>query len=498
MDFTLIRFWPSLQQRAKVILCCIVLLGFASSFTVSAHEPMINTVTGSSQFFLKLLVLILLSILTFSICQNFRLNKALRKEINKRHSITAELKKQSENNQALLLAAGDGIHVLDLQGNLVLANEAFCQHLGYHSCQVTKLNVADWDAQWSREELIGNIPKLRGVNSTFETLHKRSDGKIIPVEINSIGVDIEGEPLLFCSARDISLRKQQEVQLSQAASVFRHSHDGIVIMDKRGYVMDANQSFTRLTGYSMAEILGRVPPLMNNELAEQGWDIKAKLNTTNPWTGETENTGKNGERYITRFTISQIPNVADEQCTYIGVFTDITPLKQYQAQLENMIHYDNLTQLPNRILLMERLNQALRTSKREKNLVAVLYIDLDGFKPINDTYGHAVGDLFLKHVGEAMMAAIRGNDTLARIGGDEFVSVLAGFTEVEIAERIIERVLQAANKVMLWQDAELRASASIGVCLFPADATTAEALIQKADTAMYAAKRAGKNRYHYL
>ncbi len=498
MHFFRLLFTSLFIYKAKTLLfsTCLLSIGFAT--TLSLSEPIVKTTTTNS-LFLKLLVLILLGLVVFAIIHNCRLNNILRKQMAKHHQITAELKKQSENNQALLLAAGDGIHVLNLKGELVLANEAFCQHLGYHSSQITKLHVADWDAQWTREELVNNIPDLRDTISTFETLHRKKDGSIISVEINTVGVEIDGEPLLFCSARDITQRKQQEMLLRQAASVFHHSHDGIILLDQQGRVLDANQSFTRLTGYTLPEILGRTPPLLNAdcEMGSKEWDLAAHLDNTSIWTGETSNTGKSGKQYITRFTISKVPGDSEEQSTYIGVFTDITPLKQQQAQLEKMIHYDNLTQLPNRVLLMDRLNQAMLNAKRDNSLVAVLYIDLDGFKPINDTFGHALGDTFLCHIGKAMSAAIRGKDTLARIGGDEFVAILSGFDSSTAADPMISRILAAATTPMLYQEQSLQVSASIGVSLFPWHAENAETLLQKADAAMYHAKKSGKDRYHY-
>jgi PAS domain S-box-containing protein len=388
--------------------------------------------------FLKLLLLLLLSSLLFVVLYSFQLHTRLRQEILKRHRATQALQTQLDNNKALLLAAGDGIHVLDLQGNLVLANEAFCRLLGYHCSELKQLNVADWDVQWSKEELIANIPTLRGLVSTFETKHRRRDGKVIAVEVNTVGVDIDQQPLLFCSARDITLRKQQENQLLQAASVFHHSHESIALMDQHGRMVDANQAFSRVTGYSLHEVLGKCPPLMNSEqknpaLCDQ---IKQQLQQTGVWYGETQNLRKNGERYTTKLTISQVPGTELGETSYVGIFTDITPLKEYQRHLESMVNYDALTGLPNRLLLLDRLQQASQLAARATTQLLVLYIDLDGFKLINDRYGHDVGDLFLRHIASAMRQVLRDGDT-------------------------------------------------------------AELLLRKADMAMYHAKRAGKNQWQW-
>lgn len=455
--------------------------------------------------FLKVLSLLLFGSLLFTVFYSFQLHTRLRQEISKRHRTTQALQTQLDNNKALLLAAGDGIHVLDLQGNVVLANEAFCRLLGYHSCEVKQLNVADWDVQWSKEELIANIPTLRGLVSTFETKHRRRDGKVINVEVNTVGVDIDQQPLLFCSARDITLRKQQENQLLQAASVFHHSHESIVLMDQHGRLMDANHAFTRVTGYSLQEVMGQCPPLMNSESKDPTVcaHIKEQLQQTGVWFGETLNVRKNGELYTTKLTISQVPSTEDDGTSYVGIFTDITPLKEYQRQLESMVNYDALTGLPNRLLLLDRLQQAMQIADREDKKALVLYIDLDGFKSINDQHGHDVGDMFLQHIASVMRQALRDFDTLARIGGDEFVAVFATIEGVEQCQQMITRLLLAATTPMVWvapltsERFELQVSASIGVSQYPVHGDRPELLLRKADMAMYHAKRAGKNRWQW-
>lgn len=480
---------------------------FESAMLEPAHqsiEALFVTSIRNEYAFLKVLLLLLFCSLLLAVLYSFQLHTRLRREVVKRHRATQALQTQLDNNKALLLAAGDGIHVLDLQGNLVLANEAFCRLLGYHSSELRQLNVADWDVKWSKEELIANIPTLRGLVSTFETKHRRRDGQVIAVEVNTVGVDIDQQPLLFCSARDITLRKQQENQLLQAASVFHHSHESIALMDQHGRMVDANQAFTRVTGYSLQEVLGQCPPLMNSEQKNQALcaQIKQQLQQTGVWYGETLNVRKNGELYTTKLTISQVPGA---ETSYVGIFTDITPLKEYQRQLESMVNYDALTGLPNRLLLLDRLQQAIQIAARETKKVLVLYIDLDGFKLINDRHGHDVGDLFLRHISAAMRQVLRDCDTVARIGGDEFVAVLPSF-EPQAAEpdqQTVTRLLLAVSTPFRWvspQTAEcfeLQVSASIGASQYPRHGDTAELLLRKADMAMYHAKRAGKNQWQW-
>lgn len=431
---------------------------------------------------------------------SLRINRRLNRAVGKANAAALALQAQRDNNRALLLAAGDGIHVLDLRGNVVLANDAFCRMLGYQPEQVTQLNVAHWDVKWSAEELIRNIPTLRGLISTFETRHRRQDGEVIDVEINTVGVDVDGIPLLFCSARDITARKYAENQLLQAASVFNHARESIMIIDPVGAIVDANDAFTRVTGFSREEVIGQCPPLLNVDhyTPEFCLLIKDALQCSGYWSGETWNRRKSGELYATHLTISRVPNTSGEPQSHVGIFTDITPLIDHQKHLEQIAHYDPLTFLPNRVLLADRLQHALAQTLRRNEMVAVVYVDLDGFKAVNDTYGHNVGDELLVGLSQRMKAALRDGDTLARIGGDEFIAVLVDLVSVEKCERVLERLLKAAAAPLLVGGRDINVSASIGVALYPQHANDADSLLLYADNAMYKAKQAGKNRYVFF
>lgn len=429
-----------------------------------------------------------------------RINRRLSLAVGKANAARQALQVQCDNNRALLLAAGDGIHVLDLRGNVILANDAFCHMLGYSHEQVIQLNVTDWDVKWTAEELITNIPTLRGLISTFETRHRRQDGEIIDVEINTVGVDVDGIPLLFCSARDITARKRTENQLLQAASVFNHARESIMIIDPAGTIVDANETFTRVTGYSREEVIGQCPPLLNVDHYSPEFCllIKDALRSSGYWSGETWNRRKNGELYATHLTISRVPDTSGKIQSHVGIFTDITPFKDHQKHLEQMAHYDSLTLLPNRVLLTDRLQHALAQTLRRNEMVAVVYVDLDGFKAVNDTYGHNVGDELLISLSHRMKAALRDGDTLARVGGDEFVAVLVDLASVERCERVLERLLKAAADPLILGGREINVSASIGVALYPQNANDADSLLLYADNAMYKAKQAGKNRYCFF
>ena len=195
-------------------------------------------------------------------------------------------------------------------------------------------------------------------------------------------------------------------------------------------------------------------------------------------------------------TISAVKTTNGKTQNYVALFSDITPMKEHQQQLEHIAHYDLLTNLPNRMLLADRLCDAMEQCNKKDQSLAVAYLDLDGFKAINDTFGHEVGDELLIELSELMNNALREEDTLARIGGDEFVAVLPNFNNMDDYKLVLERLLQAAMSLVYIDGRALQVSTSIGVTLYPQDGADADQLMRHADQAMYIAKQTGKNRYH--
>jgi len=294
-------------------------------------------------------------------------------------------------------------------------------------------------------------------------------------------------------------KSQADARLHLAATVFSHAREGIMIVDVADTIIDINDMFTEITGFSREDALGQHPrALLDSD--RQGDEFYAArqyaLDTTGYWSGEIWNRRKNGEVFAEMLTISAVRDA--EGCTqnYVALFTDITQMKDYQRQLEHIAHFDALTSLPNRVLLADRLQQALTHCVRRDLLVAVVYLDLDGFKIVNDTHGHGLGDELLVALAQRMKAALRDGDTLARIGGDEFVAVLVDLDRAQDAEPVLERLLRAAAEPVALASATLQVSASIGVTVYPQDNSEVDQLLRHADQAMYVAKQAGKNRFH--
>lgn len=294
-------------------------------------------------------------------------------------------------------------------------------------------------------------------------------------------------------------RREAEAGLRLFANVFKYSHTGIMITDADRRVLEVNSAFTAMTGYTRDEVIGRAPA----QLTATGRHDEAfytelwrRTERDGHWRGEVWDRGKNGELFAELLTISSVRDGEGRVQNYVGQFTDITQLKRQQERLEQMAHFDALTQLPNRVLLADRLQQAMALARRQQRLLAVCYLDLDGFKAVNDALGHAAGDELLVKVAERLRATLRESDTLARLGGDEFVALLGGLNGVEEVETTLNRLLKVIAEPYKLESAEVvTVSASIGVALFPTDDVDPDSLLRHADQAMYASKQAGRNCY---
>jgi diguanylate cyclase (GGDEF)-like protein/PAS domain S-box-containing protein len=333
-----------------------------------------------------------------------------------------------------------------------------------------------------------------------EITYITQDGKHISAIISFyIPVSDEGFKSIPVSIVDITLQKQIEEKLKRAASVFTHTHEGIIITDGSGSITEVNDAFCSITGYAPEDVLGEHPRIFHSgrQSPEFYAEMSDTLLTQGYWHGEVWNCRKNGEIYLERLTISAEKNADGHLQHYVSLITDITLMKEHHEQLERMAHYDVLTNLPNRVLLADRLSQSIVQCQRRNQSLAVAFLDLDGFKAVNDRHGHNVGDELLVKVAQRMKEALRDGDTLARIGGDEFIAVMVDLENIADSEPVLKRLLKAAADPVTLGDAVMQVSASIGVSLYPQDDHVgADLLMRHADQAMYIAKQSGKNRYH--
>jgi diguanylate cyclase (GGDEF)-like protein/PAS domain S-box-containing protein len=312
--------------------------------------------------------------------------------------------------------------------------------------------------------------------------------------------DAQGRPVKMHGAiKDITESKQAEERLRLAAKVFTGAREGISITDPEGTILDVNDAFTRITGYSREEALGQNPRILQSGLHNQNfyrnmWDC---LLRDGQWSGEIWNRTKGGDIYPETLSIHAIRDAGGVVRQYVGLFTDITEVKQHEQQLEFVARYDALTELPNRVLFADRMRQAMAQARRSGQLLGVVYLDLDGFKAINDVYGHASGDALLAALAFKMKYALPEGDTLARLGGDEFAAVILNLPDRDACLAILERMLEAAAEEVQIGDVPLRVTASAGVAFYPqAEEIDADTLLRQAGQALYAAKLDNKSRFH--
>ncbi|MFA3789904.1 EAL domain-containing protein [Aliiglaciecola sp. SL4] len=374
---------------------------------------------------------------------------------------------------------------------------------GYKAHEAIGKHASDLILLPELQEELWNIYQLLltqkgGENNTNKNLTKAGD--IITCEWHSTPIlDQHGSVIGVTSlVQNVTKDKQNEEQLKLAASVFSHAREGIIITDTKGDIIDVNQTFVNITGYSKKEVLGKNPSILKSDRQSDDFYQKLWLSISKHgfWCGEIWNKRKNNEIYAQLLTISAVNDENGNVKNYVAIFTDISEFKEQQLKLEHMAHYDVLTDLPNRTLLADRLRIAISHSKRNEKLLAVVFLDLDGFKEINDSHGHSLGDELLVIIASRLKETIRECDTLSRFGGDEFVAVLADLQTQHDFSPIVNRMLKAASVPVTIDNLTLKVSASIGVTLYPADQTDADQLIRHADQAMYLAKQKGKNCYH--
>jgi diguanylate cyclase (GGDEF)-like protein/PAS domain S-box-containing protein len=305
---------------------------------------------------------------------------------------------------------------------------------------------------------------------------------------------------LICFGEDVTEERQHSDEVRLAATVFESTSEAVMICDIQQRIIKANRACQEITGYGIRELIGKRP--LFSRIDYNGVDTELdrffeQARQQGSWQGETWDRRASGEVFPAWLTISTVPDDHGDIAHYVCVFSDISAIKQSHAKLEYMAHHDPLTGLPNRSLLLDRLGHSLGRAMREWQQVAVIFIDLDNFKDVNDTLGHEVGDTLLREVAERMKALLRNEDTVARLGGDEFTVILVDIDAPRAALNVAQKLLQLVAKPVQAGGHARHVSASIGISVFPLDGKDVPTLLKNADTAMYSAKAAGRNGYRF-
>ncbi|MCL9683159.1 sensor domain-containing protein [Legionella maioricensis] len=421
---------------------------------------------------------------------------AIKQDITEQVNYLNQLKISEERYRNLMNAASDAIFIHDLNGLFLETNTAACKSLGYSAEELRRCHVWDIEVGASPEVLNQMWLDLQNGPIKLEGRHRRKDGTTFPVDVRLGIFNATGEKLVLAIVRDISVQKQSEATIKQLTRALEQSPIFVLITDRRGTIEYANAKVMEQTGYSPEEILGQNPRVLQSghtppETYQNMW---SHLIRGDEWRGELLNKNKKGELFWVSAIISPLRD-ENEITHYLAVMEDISQKKSYEEMLKHHATYDNLTNLPNRLYGYSRLEHAVAKAQVNKKKLAVLFLDLDEFKHINDSLGHAVGDLLLKALSERYLSIIRQTDTIARLGGDEFMMILENLNHVGDAELVAKKCLEVCLRPFVIESHKLSVSSSIGIAVFPEHGKDAKTLMRNADAAMYQSKLNNKNNW---
>jgi len=422
------------------------------------------------------------------------LNRQLRDEARKMAEEMTDNLRQNTQRDHLLAAiveqSGEAIITIDNQQHISSWNTAAEQMFGYCFDEV----------QGKSLELL-KLDPLTTLQEGYFRYQTRSGETLFVSITTSPLLDDQGQDIgEIVIMHDVTQERQDHEQLLLWSLVYRHSGEAIVISDAKNRILSVNDSFTRITGYSGEEAIGQNPNLLASgrhspEFYKKMWQT---LQETGHWKGEIWNRRKDGTIYPEWITITTLRDDRGAPSYYIAIFSDASSYKEKEARIHFLAHHDALTGLPNRTLLQDRLEQAVSKARRDGEKIAILFIDLDRFKVINDTLGHHVGDLLLKEVANRLNASVRDSDTVCRQGGDEFIIVLPEITAMSDVAHVAQKILDNISSDFLLEGERLKVTPSIGISIYPDDGARIDVLIKNADTAMYHAKASGRANFQFF
>ncbi|OGT00749.1 MAG: hypothetical protein A3H99_02345 [Gallionellales bacterium RIFCSPLOWO2_02_FULL_59_110] len=421
---------------------------------------------------------------------------------NESRNFRRQLEDMQEHYAVLNDLVPVGCLILDENGRTVEINQAGAAILGRERAHLIGKHFMAWLTENDRYLLLNYLHQifLSRDNLAIELKIKTPDNTVRDVHLESRVVE-SAEHILACHVvmTDLSERRKADETSRLISNVIENVEEGIMVTDADMIIRSVNPAFEKTTGYTAAEAIGKTPALLKSghhgaDFYREMWDA---LNNKGKWQGEIWNRQKSGDIYPEWLNISSVKDNQQKVINYVGIFSDANTHAFVLERLQYLAYFDGLTGLPNRRLFLDRLGVALSHARRDKHVMAVIFIDLDEFKPINDNLGHQIGDKVLVAVAERMKGCLRENDTLARLGGDEFTAILPQISQHDDASNVARKFLECMNNPLSIDGHELHITASVGTSIFPDDGEDADTLLHHADSAMYRIKKTGRNGYSH-
>ncbi|EME71868.1 PAS/PAC domain-containing protein [Paramagnetospirillum caucaseum] len=442
-------------------------------------------------------VLLAVGLLVLSAVGVFRpMVERLKTDIAERSAAASRLKESEERLWRILEESPVGVSVSRRRdGKVVFANTRFTDIIGMSKEEFLGSTAREHYVDDAQRQVVLAILRRDGHLDDAEVEFRRKNGSPFWSLLTIRSADFEGEKVNLAWIYDITERKAAEQQILLASKVLENVTEAVLITDAENRIIFVNPAFTTITEYSKEEVLGRDPSFLRSGRHEPEFytNLWRVLSESGHWEGEIWNRRKSGAFYAEWLSINALRDGGGGMTHFVAVFSDITHRKEDEERIWRQANYDALTGLPNRSLFLDRLNQAVRQSRREKKRFALLFLDLDGFKAVNDTLGHAAGDVLLQQTATRLSECVRATDTLARLAGDEFVVILDGVHGSDDPAKVAAKILAVLDKPYDLEAGTAQVHGSIGIALYPDDAGDGPALIRRADAAMYAVKRGGKN-----
>jgi diguanylate cyclase (GGDEF)-like protein/PAS domain S-box-containing protein len=488
------------RHSLKLMVAVVAAVSMATHLVTKLLESAVPALRESLAVSLLVELGILLA-LTVPVMLLFR--PAIRRIVNW-FAAERELKDSELRFETLFARSGVGVTMVGLDGRFLRANEIFQAMTGYAEKELRGLRYTDVihaedlarHDRYYQDFMSGRIDRF-----TLEKRYVSKTGKTIWTRMHAtMHRDTAGRPqFAICIIEDVTERRKAEQHLRQTAKVIENTLEGVVVTAVDGRIQFVNPAFSAITGYTADEAIGQTPRILKSDhhTPEFYRSLWHQLAATGRWEGEIWNRRKNGEVYPEWLTISSITDEQGQIVQYVSVFHDISEQKQREALITHQAFHDALTGLPNRVLFGDRLSLALAHSQRVAQPVAVMFVDIDRFKVINDTLGHLVGDRLLQEMARRLQRCVRGEDTVARMGGDEFTVILQEVDEPGV-KRVAGRILEEVAAPVHIDGHEIQTSASIGISIAPDDGQCAETLMKHADIALYKAKDAGRNQFFFF